>query len=105
MASLVNRVKSLFQKKANKKQFTAQSSQPQNGAPNEQQQAQQAPQAPQNGAQQQPLQTQQKIATANKATSATTSGTLTVQLQNQTSSSTVYAYISESPAQQLRYRV
>jgi len=42
------------------------------------------------GAEQQPVQTQ------NKVTAQQTSGTLQVALQNQTTSSTVYAYISMS---------
>ncbi|KAK5123543.1 hypothetical protein LTR85_002581 [Meristemomyces frigidus] len=90
MAPFLSRIKSLFRKQANRKQSTAQATQSQNGAPKQQQQPHQAAQ---NNAQQQPLQTQERVANATTS-SASTSNTLTVQLQNQTSSSTVYAYIT-----------
>lgn len=68
----MKRIKGLFKRKANTQQS----------------QAKAAP--AQGSAQQQPIQSNQKV-----AQSASSSGQLTVQLQNQTSSSTVYAYISK----------
>ncbi|KAK6383357.1 hypothetical protein LTR65_009975 [Meristemomyces frigidus] len=91
MGSLMDRIKSLFRKRANGKQSTAQPNPLQNDAPKEQQKPQQAVQKI---AQQQPLQTQQRAAVAITASSASTGSTLTVMLQNQSSSSIVYAYIT-----------
>lgn len=99
MPSLMNRIKSLFNRKANKRRSTAKANTPQqNGASNQQsvlQNGQQQPVQAQSNAQQQTVQTQDRATAATLATNAASTGQLPVQLQNQTSSSTVYAYISK----------
>jgi len=100
MASLTSRFRNFFKKKnANKNQPVAQAPHQQNGVSKQEPNGVRGEQpyfqaGPQGNAHQQPLRAQQHTTAAAVATSATTSGNLTVKLQNQTTSSTVYAYIS-----------
>ena len=89
MSSIIKRMRNIFRSQANAEQTTASVKPQQSSVPQQQLQ-----QAVPNGVVQQPLQTHDRAVAAPK-TSAAASGQLTVQLQNQTNSNTVYAYISE----------
>ncbi|KAK5136800.1 hypothetical protein LTR08_002096 [Meristemomyces frigidus] len=90
MPSIVTRIKNLFTSKAVTKQSTVSAELQQNGALHQPQQ-----QGTPRDIQQQPLQTHDRAIFATpKKLAVTATGQLTIELQNQTSSSTVYAYIT-----------